>query len=94
MEDYSHDTSKSNLSLFYFFKLINLLSQISKKDVDKHLPDTTAFPHCELMAKWMKGDQQLKSLVHMVKIEGTIIEHTFFTINIDPDPPYPGLGSV
>ena len=65
------------------------MSQISKKDVDKHLPETNAFPHCELMAKWMKRDQQLESLVHIVNVQGTT-EETFFRINIDPDPPDPG----
>ena len=66
------------------------MSQISKKDVDKHLPEMNAFPHCELMAKWTKRDQQLESLVHMVNIQGTT-EETFFTINIDPDLPDPGI---
>ena len=58
--------------------------------MDDHLPESNAFPHCELMAKWMKRDQQLiESLVHKVNVQGTT-EDTFFTINIDPDHPDPG----
>ena len=68
--------------------IMHSLLQISKEEVDEHLPETNAFPHCELMAKWMKRDQPLESLVHIVNVQGTT-EETYFTINIDP-PPDPG----
>lgn len=41
-------------------------------------------PHCELVAKWMKEDQQVKSLEHRVKILGTMDDDDFFAINIHP----------
>lgn len=41
-------------------------------------------PHCELVAKWMKGDKQVKSLEHTVNILGTVEEEQYFTVSIDP----------
>ena len=69
--------------------LMHSLLQIFKEEVDEHIPESTIYPHCELMAKWMKRDQQLESLVHIVNVQGTT-EETYFTINIDPDLPDPG----
>ena len=44
----------------------------------------TTVPHCELVAKWIKGDQQVKPLEHTVDILGTTDEEKYFTIIIDP----------
>ena len=56
-----------------------------KQEVDDHSAseNKTTVPHCELVAKWMKGDQQVKSLEHIVDIQGTT-EEKYFTIYIDP----------
>ena len=57
--------------------------QILKKEVDEHTNCLTV-PHCELVAKWIKKDQQLKALEYIVDILGTTEEENYFTINIDP----------
>lgn len=55
-----------------------------KKEVVEHRPESKTVPHCELVAKWIKEDQKVKSLEHTVDILGTTEEDNYFTINIDP----------
>jgi len=58
--------------------------QIAKKQVDDHHPDSKTVPHCELVAKWIKRNQQVMPLEHTVNILGTAEEDNYFTINIHP----------
>ena len=59
--------------------------QISKKQVDSHCPESQTVPHCELVAKWLKMEQQVdKPLEHTINILGTAEDDNYFTINIDP----------
>ena len=55
-----------------------------KRQVDDHQPEHRTVPHCELVAKWMKKDQQVEPLEYTVDILGTTEEDKYFTINIDP----------
>ena len=61
-----------------------LYMQIEKKLVDDHRPESQTVPHCELVAKWLKREQQMKPLEHTVNILGTTEDDDYFTINIDP----------
>ena len=58
--------------------------QIEKKEVDDHSHENQTVPHCELVAKWMKDENQAKALMHTVDILGTTKKNKYFTINIDP----------
>lgn len=57
--------------------------QITKKQVDSHNPESQTVPHCELRAKWLKREQQVRPLEHTVNILGTAGDDDYFTINID-----------
>ena len=58
--------------------------QIEKKLIDDHHLEIMTVPHCEIVAKWLKREQQVKPLVHTVNILGTTEDDDYFTINIDP----------
>ena len=47
--------------------------QILKKDVDNYLLENKIVPHCELVAKWIKEDQQVELLTYTISILGADI---------------------
>ena len=61
-----------------------LYMQIAKEQVDSHHSESQTVPHCELVATWLKREQQMKPLVHTVNILGTTEDDDYFTINIHP----------
>ena len=71
--------------LVAFMRTSNVLyMQIAKELVDKHHSERQTVPHCELVATWLKREQQVKPLVHTVNILGTTEDDDYFTINIHP----------
>lgn len=59
--------------------------QIHKEEVDDYHPkeNSEAVPHCELVARWTKQDQEIQTLEYLLDILGTADEK-FFTIIINP----------
>ena len=60
--------------------------QIHKKIVDDHSPKSMVVPHCELVAVWIKGNQQtsqVNSLIHRINILGTSDKEMFFKIIVE-----------